>query len=129
MLSLNWVARTLANRKLYCQGIGRHRYCPRFRWGRLPRLQWDRRGKDNFVSSRLWAMEAKLRRAQLPYYQMHMSAHPHPRPSVLAGTSKPKLRAVWPLVWELIRPRRGLLALGFVLMIINRVAALVLPYS
>src|SRR5947208_2217688 len=29
----------------------------------LPRLQWDRRGKDNFVSRRLWAMEAKLRRA------------------------------------------------------------------
>src|SRR5438552_7797076 len=74
-------------------------------------------------------MEAKLRRAQVPYYQMHMSAHPHPRPSALAGTSKPKLRAVWPLVWDLIRPRRGLLALGFVLMIINRVAALVLPYS
>jgi subfamily B ATP-binding cassette protein MsbA len=34
-----------------------------------------------------------------------------------------------PLVWELIRPRRGLLALGFVLMAINRVASLVLPYS
>jgi ABC-type multidrug transport system fused ATPase/permease subunit len=28
-----------------------------------------------------------------------------------------------------MRPRRGLLALGFVLMVINRVAALVLPYS
>ena len=34
-----------------------------------------------------------------------------------------------PLVWELIRPRRGLLAIGFVLMAINRVASLVLPYS
>src|SRR5205085_10190433 len=34
-----------------------------------------------------------------------------------------------PLVWELIRPRRGLLALGFVLMAINRVASWVLPYS
>src|SRR5438445_5111022 len=33
------------------------------------------------------------------------------------------------LVWELIHPRRGLLALGFLLMAINRVAALVLPYS
>lgn len=40
-----------------------------------------------------------------------------------------KVRAVWPLVWELIRPRWGLLILGFVLMAINRVAALVLPYS
>ena len=28
-----------------------------------------------------------------------------------------------------MRPRRGILALGFVLMVINRVAALVLPYS
>jgi subfamily B ATP-binding cassette protein MsbA len=34
-----------------------------------------------------------------------------------------------PEIWELIRPRRGLLALGFGLMIINRVAGLVLPYS
>ena len=34
-----------------------------------------------------------------------------------------------PLVWELVRPRRGLLAIGFVLMAINRVASLVLPYS
>src|SRR6202140_4097849 len=45
------------------------------------------------------------------------------------GASGPSLRAVLPLVWELIRPRRGLLALGFVLMAINRVASLVLPYS
>ncbi len=48
-------------------------------------------------------------------------------------TQKPpkiqRLRAVLPEVWELMRPRRGLLALGFVLMLINRVAALVLPYS
>jgi ABC-type multidrug transport system fused ATPase/permease subunit len=40
-----------------------------------------------------------------------------------------QLRAVLPLVWELVRPRRGLLAVGFVLMVINRVASLVLPYS
>src|SRR6202142_389885 len=46
-----------------------------------------------------------------------------------AGASRPKLQAVLPLVWELVRPRRGLLALGFVLMVINRVASLVLPYS
>ena len=45
------------------------------------------------------------------------------------SASRPKLRAVLPLVWELVRPRRGLLALGFVLMAINRVASLVLPYS
>lgn len=36
---------------------------------------------------------------------------------------------VLPEIWQLIRPRRGLLALGLVLMIINRVSGLVLPYS
>ena len=40
-----------------------------------------------------------------------------------------RLRNVLPAVWELMRPRRGLLALGFVLMVINRVSGLVLPYS
>ena len=34
-----------------------------------------------------------------------------------------------PLVWELVRPRRGLLAIGFLLMAINRIAAFVLPGS
>jgi ABC-type multidrug transport system fused ATPase/permease subunit len=40
-----------------------------------------------------------------------------------------RLKAVWPEVWTLMRPRRGLLALGFVLMVINKVAGFVLPYS
>jgi ABC-type multidrug transport system fused ATPase/permease subunit len=40
-----------------------------------------------------------------------------------------RLRAVLPEVWKLMRPRRRLIGLGFVLMVINRVAALVLPYS
>jgi ABC-type multidrug transport system fused ATPase/permease subunit len=44
-------------------------------------------------------------------------------------SSSSQLRAVLPLLLELIRPRRGLLALGFLLMAINRVASLVLPYS
>ena len=43
--------------------------------------------------------------------------------------AKPSLRAVLPDIWELVRPRRGLLAVGLVLMIINRVASLVLPAS
>src|SRR5713226_2943028 len=34
-----------------------------------------------------------------------------------------------PDVWALIKPRRGLLAVGFVLMAINRVSGLVLPAS
>jgi ABC-type multidrug transport system fused ATPase/permease subunit len=44
-----------------------------------------------------------------------------------AARPKPKLREVWPQIWLLIRPRRWLLALGFLLMAVNRVAGLVLP--
>ncbi|HTT33109.1 MAG TPA: ABC transporter ATP-binding protein [Methylomirabilota bacterium] len=43
-----------------------------------------------------------------------------------------KRKKAWknlPDVWALIKPRRGLLALGFVLMAINRVSGLVLPAS
>jgi ABC-type multidrug transport system fused ATPase/permease subunit len=40
-----------------------------------------------------------------------------------------RLKAVWPEVWQLMRPRRGLLAVGFALMVINRLASFVLPYS
>jgi len=50
-----------------------------------------------------------------------------------APKTKPKksqrLRAIIPMVWELVRPRRALLAIGFGLMVINRVSGLVLPYS
>jgi ABC-type multidrug transport system fused ATPase/permease subunit len=49
------------------------------------------------------------------------------------GRSKPeKSKRAWKLlpdVWELIEPRRAVLALGFGLMLINRVAGLVLPGS
>ena len=40
-----------------------------------------------------------------------------------------RLKAVWPEVWKLMRPRRGLLAVGLVLMVINRVSGFVLPAS
>src|SRR5580700_9702040 len=40
-----------------------------------------------------------------------------------------RLKAVLPEVWKLMRPRRALLALGFVLMVINKLAGFVLPYS
>lgn len=40
-----------------------------------------------------------------------------------------RLKAVLPEVWKLMRPRRALLALGFVLMAINKLAGFVLPYS
>src|SRR2546430_481553 len=50
-----------------------------------------------------------------------------------APKTKPKksqrLRAIIPMVWELVRPRRALLAIGFGVMVINRVSGLVLPYS
>ncbi len=55
-----------------------------------------------------------------------MNAEPKPAPK------KPKVQRLWavlPIVWELTRPRLGLLAVGFLLMVINRVASLVLPYS
>ena len=40
-----------------------------------------------------------------------------------------RLKAVLPEVWKLMRPRRTVLLLGFVLMVINRLAGFVLPYS
>ncbi|HKF01102.1 MAG TPA: ABC transporter ATP-binding protein, partial [Candidatus Sulfotelmatobacter sp.] len=40
-----------------------------------------------------------------------------------------RLKAVLPEVWKLMRPRRGLLAIGFVLMVVNKLAGFVLPYS
>jgi ABC-type multidrug transport system fused ATPase/permease subunit len=45
-------------------------------------------------------------------------------------SAKPaNLKALLPEVWALMRPRRGLLALGGVLMVINRVSGLALPLS
>ena len=50
-------------------------------------------------------------------------------------TKKPKapaserFRALLPDIWALVKPRRGILLIGFVLMAINRVSGIVLPYS
>src|SRR6266850_6149259 len=69
--------------------------------------------------------------------------HPTPRvsfvPQVMAAEkdlkSQPKSekrKNAWknlPDVWALMKPRRGLLALGFLLMAINRLSGLVLPAS
>src|SRR5229473_7573526 len=47
-------------------------------------------------------------------------------------SSEKKRKNAWknlPDVWALMKPRRGLLALGFALMAINRVSGLVLPAS
>src|SRR5438477_5349053 len=55
------------------------------------------------------------------------------KPSVKPAQKPPmttkRLRAVAPVVWELLRPRKKLIALGFFLMAINLVSGLVLPYS
>jgi subfamily B ATP-binding cassette protein MsbA len=47
----------------------------------------------------------------------------------MVATSKPNVRAVLPDLWALMRPRRGVLAAGLVIMAINRTSSLVLPAS
>jgi ABC-type multidrug transport system fused ATPase/permease subunit len=46
-----------------------------------------------------------------------------------AKRPKPKFKDIWPEIWTLIKPRRFLLAGCFLLMIVNRTCALVLPAS
>src|SRR5581483_1033593 len=63
-----------------------------------------------------------------------MSSAPKPVPELKPTASdgkrkRAKLRAVMPMLWELVRPCMALLGLGFGLMVINRVSGLVLPYS
>jgi subfamily B ATP-binding cassette protein MsbA len=45
------------------------------------------------------------------------------------GRKPERLKALLPDVWALVKPRRGLLALAFVLMAVSRVSGLVLPAS
>jgi subfamily B ATP-binding cassette protein MsbA len=40
---------------------------------------------------------------------------------------KPDLKKLWPQVWALVAPRKGLLLIGLFLMAINRLAGLILP--
>jgi len=42
---------------------------------------------------------------------------------------KPSLKKIWPQLRGLVRPRLGLLLFGLVLMAVNRVAGLVMPYT
>ena len=42
---------------------------------------------------------------------------------------KTNLRAILPDVWDLVKPRRRLLGLGFILMAVNRLSGLALPFS
>ena len=50
-------------------------------------------------------------------------------PSESSKMTAVRLRELWPDLWTFIRPRRRLLALGFALMAVNRLAGLVLPAS
>jgi subfamily B ATP-binding cassette protein MsbA len=45
------------------------------------------------------------------------------------GKSSDHLKSAWPLLRELIRPRKGKIAFGFLLMVINKLCSLVLPGS
>ena len=54
---------------------------------------------------------------------------PTPQAPQPAQPKLARLLAILPDVWALVWPRRQLLAMGFVLMAVNRVAGLVLPYS
>ena len=53
----------------------------------------------------------------------------------MSSATKPKkppselLRDLWPDVWALVRPRRGLLFIGFILIIVSRLSGFVLPLS
>jgi ABC-type multidrug transport system fused ATPase/permease subunit len=42
---------------------------------------------------------------------------------------KPNLKRLWPQIWALVAPRKGLLIAGLCLMALNRVAGLVMPYT
>src|SRR3954462_13222640 len=52
-------------------------------------------------------------------------------PTAGSGVKKrqPGLKDVWPQLRELVLPRRKILLLGFLLMIVNRASGLVLPFS
>jgi ABC-type multidrug transport system fused ATPase/permease subunit len=64
---------------------------------------------------------------------MRAERSPHSRGARAAQADlpkpKPNLKKIWPQVWSLVAPRKGLLIVGLCLMTINRVAGLVLPYT
>ena len=40
-----------------------------------------------------------------------------------------RFRTLWPDIWALVKPRRGLLSLGLLLIVVNRACSLILPLS
>jgi len=64
---------------------------------------------------------------------MRAERTPHAR-SARAGQTelpkkKPDLKKIGPEVWALVKPRKWLIATGLLLMVVNRLAGLVLPYT
>jgi len=62
-------------------------------------------------------------------YALIRTVNSNGKPASATLPASRRLRTVLPILAELFRPRRGVLALGLLLMIINRVSGLVLPYS
>ncbi len=65
---------------------------------------------------------------------MRAERMPHGGRSARGGQSnlpknRPSLKKIGPEIWALIRPRKGLIAVGLALMAVNRLAGLVLPYT
>ena len=60
---------------------------------------------------------------------MSAAAPPAAKPTHANPKPAPSLAKVWPMIWTLVEPRRNMLALGFLLMAVNRVTGLVLPAS
>jgi subfamily B ATP-binding cassette protein MsbA len=52
-----------------------------------------------------------------------------PEASKAAKSPVQQMKNVWPELRDMIRPRRNIIALGFLLMIVNKLSGLVLPYS
>ncbi len=57
------------------------------------------------------------------------SAHSRDRAETPKRSTGERIKNIWPDLREMILPRRKLLATGLVLMVINRVSGMVLPYS
>src|SRR5580658_6800886 len=81
------------------------------------------------VTGRRWFMRQCSNNEAKPTRTESNSRLSSPPKEVAKPPKIQRLKAVWPEVWKLMRPRRQLLALGFVLMVINKVAGFVLPYS
>jgi len=64
---------------------------------------------------------------------MRAERSPHGRSARAAESDlarrRAKLKKVWPEVWALVAPRKGLIFAGLILMCVNRVAGLALPYT